>query len=77
MCLENRDGAVDLHLRAICKRLPQWRHRIAPNHARDLRALIFQCEILVSAGMFFVIRNFALHPDRVEFCFERAANAAS
>ena len=39
-------------------------------------ALIFQGEILVAGRMQLVVRNFALHPDRAEFRFERAANCA-
>jgi len=46
------------------------------NHASDLRPRVFQSEVLMTAGMQFVIGKLRLHPDRPEFSFERTANAA-
>ncbi len=46
---EDRNVSVNLHLRAVGQRRAQWRHRIAKNHASDLRPGIFECEILVAA----------------------------
>ena len=74
-CFEDRNVAVNLDLGSIGKGLPKRRHGVPKNHAGDLRALIFQREILVATWMKFVIGDFALHPNRAEFCFERAANA--
>jgi hypothetical protein len=73
---ENGNVAVKLHLRSIDRWLPQRRHRVAKDHARDLRARIPECEILMPARMQFVIGDFALHPDGAEFRFERAADCA-
>ena len=63
---KNGNVAVNLDLRAVGKRHAQRRHRVAKNHAGDLRALILEREILMAARMQFVIRNFALHPDGAE-----------
>ena len=71
---ENRDGAENLHLGPIDKRLSRRHHGVAPNHARDLGALIFEREILMAARMQFVIGNFALDPNRAEFHLERVTN---
>ena len=73
---ENGNVTVQLHLGSIDKWLPQRRHRVAKDHARDLRTRILEREILMPARMQFVIGDFALHPDRAEFRFERAADCA-
>src|SRR5262249_8835054 len=71
---KNGHSAVKLHLGSVDKRLSRQRDCVAPNHARDLGALILESEILMTARTQFVIRNLALHPDRTESCFERAAD---
>jgi hypothetical protein len=73
---KDRNLSVNLHLRSIDQRLGEGRQGVPKNHARDLSALIFKREILMPAGMQFVIRDFTLHPNRAKFSFERAANGA-
>ena len=71
---EDGNVAVNLDLRAIGKRRVARRQRVAKDHAGDRGPLIFQGEILMAGRMQFVVRDFSLHPDRAEFCFERSAN---
>src|SRR6267143_866903 len=73
---EYRDISVNLHMCAVGERLAQRRHRVSKNYAGDLGPRIFEGEVLMTAWMQFVIRNFALHPNRAEFRFESATNAA-
>ncbi len=74
---ENRNIAVDLHLRSVGERLPNGYHGVPENYAGDLSTLIFEREILVSARMQFVIGNLALDPNGAESGFKRAANRTS
>src|SRR6266446_7450268 len=73
---EDGNVSVNLDLRSISEWLSERSHGVSKNHASDLRPRVFQSEVLMTAGMQFVIGNFALHPDRAEPGFERTANAA-
>jgi hypothetical protein len=72
---KDREVAENLDLRTIAQGLPRQRHiRAAKDDAGDLGTLILEREILVTARMEFVVRNFALHPDRTKPCLEHAAD---
>ena len=74
LCFENGDGAVNLHLRTIGQRLSQRRHGVAPDYTGNLGALVFEREILMTARVQFVIRDFALHPHSGESRFKCATD---